>query len=423
MRRVHLLLVVSIILFLFSLWRQTNRDVAEISEAASMLETTEAQINRLAAGGGEHPEVQAQLGLLWLQWVRETGDVSGYLSAETAFTTALDHDPQQIDALVGMGTLALARHDFVDALAWADKAERIGIRRADILGVQVDALVELGRYDEAIAVADAMVNIKPSLNSYSRISYLRELHGDVDGAIEAMEFAANAGAPTHENTLWTLTQLGNLHFNRGDLDSAATIYEHVLSIDPTYPYALAGMGRIQAGQDEVWAAIATYESLVARFPMPAFVQTLGELYVSVGEMEAAETQFALIDALWQISQDAGMDVDLEMIIFALENGTDPHTLLPLAEETYARRPGIFSADMLAWTLYHTGDYDQAWHYAQEALKLDTQDALLHYHAGMIALALNKPAFAQHHLETALTINPYFSIKYVPQLHQILENLQ
>ncbi len=46
----------------------------------------------------------------------------------------------------------------------------------------MDANVELGNYDEAVKLADKMVEIRPDLRSYSRVSYLREIHGDVDGA-------------------------------------------------------------------------------------------------------------------------------------------------------------------------------------------------------------------------------------------------
>ena len=58
----------------------------------------------------------------------------------------------------------------------------------------MDALVELGEYDEAVRVSDQLQSLKPGLSSYSRVSYLRELHGDHAGAIEAMQMAANAGA-------------------------------------------------------------------------------------------------------------------------------------------------------------------------------------------------------------------------------------
>ena len=62
-------------------------------------------------------------------------------------------------------------------------------------GILADAYVQLRDYDNAVRVLDEMVRLKPNLSSYSRISYMRELKGDTDGAITAMEMAIQAGAP------------------------------------------------------------------------------------------------------------------------------------------------------------------------------------------------------------------------------------
>ena len=90
-----------------------------------------------------------------------------------------------------------------------------------------------------------------------------------------------------------------------------------------------------------------------------------------------------------------------------------------ARAAYAVRPTIFAADGLAWALYQRGHYAEAWHYSQEALRLGTQDARLHFHAGIIALALGQEARAREHLRTAFAINPDFSVRYAPQLRSVL----
>jgi len=119
--------------------------------------------------------------------------------------------------------LALARHHFADALQWGEQALAILPQKAQIHGIIGDAYIELGRYDEAEAAFQTMVNLRPDLGSYSRISYLRELHGDVDGAIEAMRMAVESTSVGQESWLWTLTHLGNLYFNQGDVASAEKI--------------------------------------------------------------------------------------------------------------------------------------------------------------------------------------------------------
>ena len=68
------------------------------------------------------------------------------------------------------------------------------------------------------------------------------------------------------------------------------------------------------------------------------------------------------------------------------------------------------------------DADAAWAEIQQALRLGTRDALLHYHAGMIALARGHGEQARSHLETALEINPLFSILHAGTAREALAAL-
>jgi tetratricopeptide (TPR) repeat protein len=353
----------------------------------------------------------AQLGLGLLQQVRESGDVSLYARAGKAFDEALARDPKQLDALVGQGILALALHDFRGALQWADKAWAINPFRAQILGIKVDGQVELGRYDEAVQTLQKMVDLRPDLDSYSRVSYVRELYGDVDGAIEAMRSAVQTALPGSESWAWTLTHLGHLYFNRGDLPEAAAIYEQVLVAKANYPYALAGQARVAAAQGNTDEAIAIYKQITERLPLPEFIIALGELYEATGQADAARQQYDLVGVIQQLNAAAGMNVDLEMALFTASHGNDPAAAVQQARVAYAERATIYAADTLAWALYQQGEYAEAWQLSQEALRLGTKDALLHFHAGMIAAKVGDQEAALTHLQTALAINPHFSPLY------------
>ncbi|MFZ4663161.1 MAG: tetratricopeptide repeat protein [Caldilineaceae bacterium] len=355
----------------------------------------------------------AQLGLGLLQQVRESGDVSLYARAGKAFDEALARDPKQLDALVGQGILALALHDFPGALEWADKAWAINPFRAQILGIKVDGQVELSRYDEAVQTLQKMVDLRPDLDSYSRVSYVRELYGDVDGAIEAMRSAVQTALPGSESWAWTLTHLGHLYFNRGELTEAAAIYEQVLVAKANYPYALAGQARVAAAQGNTDEAITIYKQITERLPLPEFIIALGELYEATGQADAARQQYDLVGVIQQLNAAAGMNVDLEMGLFTASHGNDPVAAVQQARTAYAERPTIYAADTLAWALYQQGEYAEAWQFSQEALHLGTKDALLHFHAGMIAAKVGDQEAARTHLQTALAINPHFSPLYAP----------
>jgi tetratricopeptide (TPR) repeat protein len=376
-------------------------------------------------------DAYAQLGLAQLQRVRETADLSLYGKAEAAFAAALKRDPRQFEALVGQGQLALARHQFAAALRWGEQARDINPFSALPYGIIGDANVELGRYEAGATAMRKMVETRPDLNSYSRISYIHELHGDGDGAIAAMRQAVEAGGLGSESALWTQIQLGNLYFNRGDLRMAEQIYVAALQIRPTYVYAQAGVARVRAAQGRTDLALLGYEDIVKRLPLPEFVIALGDLYEATGKPAEARRQYDLVRAMQQLNAGAGMDVDLELALFDADHsldklgvgGADPAATVERARAAYNRRPSIYAADALAWALYAAGDYTAARRYSQEALRLGTRDATLHYHAGMIAYALGDRATARAELEQALAINPYFSVRHAPTARATLEKLR
>jgi tetratricopeptide (TPR) repeat protein len=108
-------------------------------------------------------------------------------------------------------------------------------------------------------------------------------------------------------------------------------------------------------------------------------------------------------------------------VFQAEHGDAP-AALAAAQAAYARRPSIWVADALAWALHAAGRYAEALPYADQALKLGTRNALLHYHRGVIRAAVDDRAGAKADLTTALAINPHFSVRHAPQARVLLGGL-
>ena len=134
-----------------------------------------------------------------LQRARETADPGYHARAEAAFESALRRDAGSVDATIGLATLALASHDFHTGLRHAQRARRLGPQLARPYAVLVDAELELGRYEQAGRSLQRMIDLRPSLASYARVSYFRELHGDLAGAARAMRLAVSAGGGAPEN--------------------------------------------------------------------------------------------------------------------------------------------------------------------------------------------------------------------------------
>src|SRR5438874_1286244 len=178
-----------------------------------------------------HPNDWQAVDLLagaYLQKVREVGDPSYYPKVETLLNRALAHDTADPEATTLMGSLALARHHFVAALDWGRRARRLDPASSRALGVIGDAEIELGRYPDALSSFQQMVDLRPDLSSYARVSYARELFGDVPGAIDAMQQAVEAGGPVPENSAYTRVLLGNLYFSVGRTREADSQYRRAL---------------------------------------------------------------------------------------------------------------------------------------------------------------------------------------------------
>lgn len=362
-----------------------------------------------------------QLGAAYVQRARETGDPSYYTKADAVVAEALRRDPRDQAALAVKGSLALSRHQFADALAIGQEALAVDPHVAQLYGIVGDAQIELGRYDEALATVQKMVDLRPDLSSYSRVSYLRELHGDLPGAIQAMDQAASAGSPAAENTAWTYVQLGNLYFNAGDLAAAEREYLRAGSLTADFVPALAARARVAAARGEFGQARALYAQVLARLPLAEYAIAAGEMELAAGDPAAARKHFDLVAAIDQLNQANGMVTDLEMALFLADHG-DPQLAVARARAAYAQRPGVKGAETLAWALSQAGQHAEAQKLSAEALKLGTKDAALFYHAGMIAYRGGDLAGARELLRQALALNPFFSPLQAAAARQTLASL-
>jgi tetratricopeptide (TPR) repeat protein len=370
----------------------------------------------------DDPHVLTQLASAYLQRARETGDPTYYSKADGLLTSASPQLPADAGFAITRGSLALSRHDFASALEWGTRAVALGPARPSAYGVLVDAQVELGRYDDAVANAQRMADMRPDLSSYTRISYLRELHGDVTGAIAAMQLAIQAGPVTGEVTAWCDVQLGNLYFATGDLDSAERAYVRSVRRVAGYAHGNAGLARVRAARGDLVGATTLYERAVAVLPLPDYVGALGDVYARQGNADAAARQYALLDVERRLLIANGVRVDADLALFDADHGRDVAHAVDVARAEFAIRPSVHIADILAWAELQSGDVAGALRHSVEALRLGSQDPLLLYHAGVIAQASGDSARAGALLGRAHDLSPRFSFLWSDDLARRLSEL-
>src|SRR5215204_5492518 len=359
----------------------------------------------------------------YLQKVREIGDPSLYTKTEDLLDQAQKLDGHSPEVFATRGTLALARHDFQAALEYGTRAQALDPESARYHGIVGDAQIELGMYDEAIQSYQEMVDRRPDFASFSRVAYARELYGDPEGAIEAMEFALQAGSGTPENVAWTHVQLGNLWFTSGKLEEAQKAYGLSTETVSAYAPALAGQAKIATARGDLEQAATRYQQAFNRMPLPEYAIALGDVYAEMGERDKAEEQYDLVRSIDKLLRANGVDTDLEIALFTADHDIDLQTSLEKARAAYDARPSIHAADALAWTLYKSGNYKEAREYSSEALRLETRDPLKLFHAGMISKAFGEKEQARTFLQQAVDLNPRFSLLYADEAADSLKTLK
>jgi tetratricopeptide (TPR) repeat protein len=370
----------------------------------------ELQSQLVANGKNEHSWVL--LGLAYQQRARETGDPSYYAKSAGALQQARALDARDELVYSGLGSLALSRHRFREALGLGRKAHALNPYDARNYGVIGDALVELGRYRGAFGAFDTMNRLRPSLSSYARVSYGRELIGRTGAAIRAMKLAVDAATDTAEPTAWTHVQLGKLYFNHGRYAAAAREYRIANTAFPGYAYGLDALAQAEAALGRYGRAIALEREAVALIPLPQYAGALGDLFRVTGRPALARRQYALIGAIERLLRANGVKTDLEIALFDVDHGMRLRHALELARIGRHDRPSIDGDDVLAWALARNGRCAEALPYSRHALRLGTQDALKFFHRGMIERCLGH-ASARVWFRRALALNPRFSLIWSP----------
>ncbi|MEV6512560.1 tetratricopeptide repeat protein [Streptomyces sp. NPDC051642] len=351
----------------------------------------------------------ATLGLAYVEQARTKGDPSRYPQAQAALQRSLKISPGNENALEGRAALAAARHEFAEALTYADQVLKENPYSERALCSRIDALVELGRYADASKAADLADARKPGVPVFTRYAYVHELRGDVTTARKVLEQAL-AAATSPGDISYVAGTLGQLAWNQGDYKTALNDYGRALAADENYLPALEGRARAQAALGDRAEAIKGMELVVSRYPLPQPLVELGELYESrgaAGDKAKADDQYALVDAWIALARANGVNADLDTALAAADHG-NVKSALKAARAEWARRHTVHTADALAWALHVNGLDKEALPYARRATATNYHNASFIYHLGIIELATGHKADGRAHLTKALKLNPGFS---------------
>ena len=333
----------------------------------------------------EDTKLRLQAATIFITEQRITGEHHFYYAAiEKILNGVLKLDPNNFEAKVYMASLRMSQHQFADALKIAEEARALNPNNAFVYGILVDANVELGNYAEAVAVSDKMQALKPSLESYSRASYLREIYGDNEGAIEAMKLAVKAGLPGSEPQSWSRNILGDLFYNIGNLSEAEAAYTENLILRPSYAPSMAGLAKVETQKKNYAKALALLDSASSIMQDNSFVEQKADVYAAMGDTAKAAAQYKETQKLLVLdAATPGHSVAFELAkSFIKTNQWDSAHKYGMIE--YNVRPKNIDVNKeLAWIAYNQKDMAKAKEYIKTAMSTGSKNAELLKRAAVI----------------------------------------
>lgn len=389
-----------------------NDDVpAEVrSGAMTPAEHAIARAEEAVAASPEDASAHVALAVARSRRARETADPVWYDRSDSALDKALELAPDDFVAVRQKIWNQLGRHEFADAL---ESAEALHERaKDDVLtyGLLVDANVELGNYDAAEEAAQWMLNLRPGAPpAMTRVSYLREQFGDIQGAIEAMDMAFHSTRPSDvEDRAWILTHLAHLETERGNASAAVAYAKNALDLFPRYHYALAEMAEAKAALGENEAARDLLKQRYEVAPHPENLYSLAVATAACGEAETAREMYAEFEEAALAESENVDNANLSLAEYWLdvsEREGDTARALELMRKRAEARRDVATLGAFAWAQHRSSDSLSAWKTMEEALAVGTRNAELRYRAGMIAAAAGDAEAARENWEIALQQAP------------------
>lgn len=321
-------------------------------------------------------------------------------------------DDIKYQTLSYQSTILLSLHRFQEAKEVALKALRMNASESDIYGALVDAEVELGNYSNAITYCDKMISIRPDIRSYSRVSYLRQIMGDLDGAKVAMRMAVEAGAQGQENTEWARVELGNLYLHCGQTDTATMLFESSLFARTDYAPAEIGLAKKLEVEKDYTKAIAHAKNAIRLHSESSYILFLAKLYRKIGdETNATNTEKKVLTLLLSDESENTTSNsawhngkrEIAQTYLALKNYDKAYEY---ALQDYQLRPKNIDANaLMAEITFYQHDFSKAENYIQQALVTGTQQATWYLLASQIYEAQKQTDKALEMKAKALRCNP------------------
>ncbi len=354
----------------------------------------------------------------YLQRYRERGDVGDVLRALASAERSLRAQPYgNVSAEVGLAAALVTLHRFHEALRVTKDVERYepGDPGMQIREASLD--LELGKYEAAgalIARLDRLPGAHASGEDAIPLDTLETRFDELTGHLararsrfERTRAFANAQLDASAQArAWFSVRAGELAFEAGDDDAALADERAALAIFPDDSEANRFLARFACALHRWEACLDAATASAAITPFPEVLGYEADAQRALGDPAAAVRTDDLIQTVEHVGNAQHIS-DRLLAVYYSEHGERLDDAYVIAKRELAVRDDVFTDDTLAWTAAMDGRWDEARSRIRRALRYGTENALLRYHAGIIALHFGDAAEARRWLAGALALNASF----------------
>ena len=363
----------------------------------------------------------------YLKRFRERADVEDLLRGEQAARRSLAIQPRQngVSSMLLASTL-LSQHRFQEALQVVTEAQRSALGEASLAALKASIQMELGDYESAHQFLKTLTPESDENSGHTAVfaryleltSHLSAARQHMDLAMQQMDkFYTNPA----ETRAWFHVRAGDLAFMAGDFTQSEQRYREAIDLFPDDVAAFTGLARLYAAQHRWQLALEAANQGIDRVPLVETLTYKVDAQQALGDAPGATATAELIEVVARLSQVKGI-YDRALAVYYLDHRIHLPEALEIAQREVALRDDIYAEDTLAWAAVANGQCQMAEQAIQKATRYGTEDALLRFHHGVIALHCGDRETARQQFGQALRLNPRFHHKYAAEARQALANL-
>lgn len=284
----------------------------------------------------------------------------------------------------------ISQHRFKDALLHLESALYLGENKLNTEKMLFDVYMELGSYDEAKKKL-TIIQDYDDFDYLIRLAKWNDYKGNLDDAIRVMEKAMVLANQSKNNQQkeWIYSNIADFYGHAGRIEESYQYYLKTLELDNNNMYALKGIAWIAFSNDRsVTKSSKIIDFIESKHLVPDLYLLKADIYEYQDNIPAKEKALRMYSNVLEQNNYGDMYNKYNALLFA-ESSDKKDIALQIAKKEIDNRPTPESYDLLAWTHYNMGNYQQAYEIAMNYTINKSHEPTILLHNELILKANNK----------------------------------